>query len=229
MNKILNKILSILIPFRNIKRKYLQNNNVFFIKNGKEYKARFWQNKYIKYSCRGYNNTIKIEFPINKNILKKVKLKIVGDNKSFFIGSKSGGKFFISMIDDISSCSIGSNTITNGCFVMTAGQNIKIGDNCMIAYNVEILSDGHSIIDINTKELLNKPEHDLIVGNNVWLCANTSLMKNTIIPNGCIVANGAIVTKEFTEENCILAGIPAKIVKTNVSWDAIAPTLYKNN
>lgn len=227
MNKTLNKILNILIPFKNIKRRYLQNNNVIFIRNGKEYKARFWQNRYIKYSCRGYNNTIKIEFPINKNILKKVKLKIVGDNKSFFIGSKSGGKFFISMVDDISSCVIGNNTTSNGCLIMTAGQNIKIGDNCMIAHGVEIISDSHSIIDSITKEVLNKHKHDLIVGNNVWLCANTSLMKNTIIPNGCIVANGAIVTKEFTEENCVLAGVPAKVVKTNVTWNSLPPNLYK--
>ena len=30
---------------------------------------------------------------------------------------------------------------------------------------------------------------------------------------------GAIVTKKFDEENVILGGIPAKIIKKNIKWD----------
>lgn len=228
MNKVLNKLLNVLISFSNFRRRYLQNNKIIFIKDNRERLFLFGR-KFFKCSFRGYNNTIKIEFPINKNILKKVKIKIVGDNKNVFIGSNSGGKFFILMTDDACCCSIGKNTKANGCLIMTAGQNIRIWDNCMFAQGIEIISDGYSIFDINSKEILNKPKHDLIVGNNVWLCNNVTLIKNTIIPNGCIVANGAIVTKEFTEENCVIGGVPAKIIKTGCTWIDTLPSFYNKN
>lgn len=44
-----------------------------------------------------------------------------------------------------------------------------------------------------------------------------NIMKNTEIPNGYIIGYISCVTKKFTEQNCVIAGYPAKIIQNNVS------------
>ena len=46
-----------------------------------------------------------------------------------------------------------------------------------------------------------------------------TVLKGSEVPNNTTVAFRAIVTKKFTEENTILAGAPAKVVKNNVNWE----------
>ena len=45
-----------------------------------------------------------------------------------------------------------------------------------------------------------------------------SSLKCAIIPNDCVVGTGAVVTKKFDKSNCVIAGVPAKVVKENISW-----------
>ena len=44
--------------------------------------------------------------------------------------------------------------------------------------------------------------------------------KGVLISSNSIVGNGAIVTNQFTEMNVVLAGVPARIVKRGVNWNA---------
>ena len=46
------------------------------------------------------------------------------------------------------------------------------------------------------------------------------ITKDVIIPNNCVVGMGAVVTRKNFLENSVIAGNPAKIVKTNINWDA---------
>ena len=43
-------------------------------------------------------------------------------------------------------------------------------------------------------------------------------MKDVKISRNSVVAYGSLVTKKFEQENVLLAGIPAKIVKENIYW-----------
>jgi acetyltransferase-like isoleucine patch superfamily enzyme len=53
----------------------------------------------------------------------------------------------------------------------------------------------------------------IILGDNVWLGANAIVLPNVSLGNNVIVASGSVVTKSFQENNIILGGIPAKIIK----------------
>ncbi len=65
------------------------------------------------------------------------------------------------------------------------------------------------------KVLLLEGKNNLIKGLND---TGVSILKGATIFDNSIVAFGSIVTKSFTETNVIIAGIPAKIVKTNINW-----------
>ena len=99
----------------------------------------------------------------------------------------------------------------------------QVGDECMFGQNTEfMLGDWHTIYDINTNKKLNIPKTGIKIGNHVWIARNTTVLKDVQIGDNTVIGFGSIVSKKFTEENCILAGIPAKIIKQNINWS------YKN-
>ena len=50
------------------------------------------------------------------------------------------------------------------------------------------------------------------IGDNCWLDSKVTFLDGSKVGNGCIVAAGSVVTKSF-EDNVIIAGVPAKIIK----------------
>lgn len=60
--------------------------------------------------------------------------------------------------------------------------------------------------------LQGKIEKGIIVEEDVWIGARAIIVDGVKIKKGTIVAAGAIVTKD-TEENTIVGGNPAKIIK----------------
>jgi acetyltransferase-like isoleucine patch superfamily enzyme len=99
------------------------------------------------------------------------------------------------------------------------GKNITIGSNCMISYDVAVrTSDAHSVVSADSLKRIN-PAQDVVIGNHVWLAAHTLIQKGAKIGDGCIVGARSVVTKVFDEPNCVLAGVPAKVLKTNTTWD----------
>ncbi len=109
------------------------------------------------------------------------------------------------------------STIESGNISATESKKIVIGNNCMFSNNILMLtSDSHSILDTDSKKRLN-PAGDIIIGNHVWISGNTSILKNVSVGDSSIISIGAIVTKNVPS-NTIAAGVPAKVIKTNISW-----------
>ena len=110
---------------------------------------------------------------------------------------------------------LGRNSYMNESLIQCAN-SITIGDNCAIAPDVLIQdTDFHPILDENGNEKpMSKP---IVIGNKVWICAKSTILKGVTIGDGAIVAAGAVVTKDVPER-CVVAGNPAKVVRENVIW-----------
>ena len=111
------------------------------------------------------------------------------------------------------------------------GKKVEIGDECMFARDVIIRNnDGHTITDTLTGEILNAPE-DIIIHDRVWVATRSMILKGSEIREGSIVGAMSLVNKKFDEPNIILAGVPAKKIRGNVSWDRADFDSYvaKNN
>ncbi len=114
--------------------------------------------------------------------------------------------------------------------LLRCSKNVKmvIGKDCMFSYDVLIrTTDGHAIYDVNTKALQNEPK-DVIIGNHVWIGAKAMLLKGSNIPSNSVIGAYSLVNKKFTQENTVIAGNPAKVVKTGVNWDRRTPYDYSN-
>lgn len=102
---------------------------------------------------------------------------------------------------------------------------ISIGKECMFSDNIDLrCTDGHSVLNMNG-DLVNKGCF-IDIGNHVWIAKNVFITKNTKIPSNSIVGACSVITKQFDEENIVIAGNPAKICKHKIDWDRMAPDVY---
>ncbi|PNQ74772.1 transferase [Hanstruepera neustonica] len=112
-----------------------------------------------------------------------------------------------------SSLKIGNNVgINHYCFIGVRG-DIEIGDNVIFGPRVNIFSENHNFEDIDVP-IKNQgvTKGKTIVGNDVWIGANVSIMSGVKIGDGCVIAAGAVVTKDIPAFS-IIGGVPAKIIK----------------
>jgi len=92
-------------------------------------------------------------------------------------------------------------------------KKITIGKGCVIARHVLIIdSDAHHLLD-STRPMT----EEIKIGNNVWIGYRAMILKGVTIGDGSVIAAGAIVTKDVPEK-CLVAGVPAKVIRENVEW-----------
>ena len=107
---------------------------------------------------------------------------------------------------------IGNNISTNNNVVLIAANQIEIGDDTLIGQNVVIMDhEAHGISYLKRREI--GEIGIVILGRNVWVGNNVTILKNTEIGNNTIVAAGAVVSGKFPA-NVIIGGVPAKIIKS---------------
>lgn len=108
------------------------------------------------------------------------------------------------------------------------GTTLKIGAYCSIASNVQIFLGGQH----RTDWVSNYPfpfffemdaqyrkryesggsRGDVIIGSDVWLCANCIILSGVTIGHGAVIANGAVISRDVAPY-AVMAGNPAKQIK----------------
>lgn len=95
------------------------------------------------------------------------------------------------------------------------GMSITIGRDCMFSNNIIVrTSDSHPIYKEGKR--LNHPA-PVVIGNHVWVAPETTVLKGVTVGDNCILASKSLLTKSVNESS-LVAGIPAKVVKTGVNW-----------
>lgn len=112
---------------------------------------------------------------------------------------------------------IGNNTSFGfECFFGAAG-GITIGDDVIAGEYVRFHSENHNYKDLNVLIRNQGVSHKgIIVGDNCWIGAGAVFLDGAKIGNGCIVAANAVVRGSF-DDNCVIGGVPAKVLKQRIS------------
>ena len=101
-------------------------------------------------------------------------------------------------------CKIGKNTkFAYGGIGVVVHARAEIGENCLIGQG----------ITIGGKANLHKAPK---IGNFVYIAAGSRIIGDVTIGNNVVIGVNSVVTKDVPD-NCVVAGIPAKIIKRDIN------------
>ncbi|MBK5214574.1 MAG: acyltransferase [Flavobacteriaceae bacterium] len=139
-------------------------------------------------------------------------LKIDNEGKFHILGKFKFHTGAFIVVNKNAKLEIGSG-YTNNNVEINCFNHISIGNDVAISKGVVIRdSDNHQIIGNS-----NPISQPIKIGNHVWIGLNATILKGVHIGDGAIIAAGAVVTKGVPA-NTIVAGVPAKIIRSDVVW-----------
>lgn len=149
-------------------------------------------------------------------------IRIDGENNLVEIGARtrfSSGKIYLRHTAG-QHIRIGVDTTVEGAYLLIdEAASIDIGNDCMLSTDILIRTgDKHSIIDVESGKRIN-PSRDVCIADRVWIGRDVQILKGTVLHQETVVGACSLVSKAFDEGNCVVAGVPAKIVKRGVRWD----------
>lgn len=105
---------------------------------------------------------------------------------------------------------LGKNVFINhACTFLDLG-GITIEDDVLIGPKVSLITENHPVNPRERKVLDLKA---IVVKRNAWIAANATILPGVTVGENSVVAAGAVVTKDVPD-NTIVAGVPAKVMKT---------------
>ncbi len=94
-------------------------------------------------------------------------------------------------------CIIGNNSSVNSNNIIACHEKIKIGNDVFLSPNVQIYDHDHDFrVKGGVKKGLYKTA-PIIIGNNVWIGANTVVLRGTQIGDNCVVGAGCILKGSY--------------------------------
>ena len=108
---------------------------------------------------------------------------------------------------------IGNNVGISGGSIFCAN-SISIGDYVLVGANSKIYdTDFHALDYMDRRQSKPPKTAPVVIEDDVWLCANVTVLKGVTIGARSIVAAGSVVTRDIPADT-IAAGIPAKPIST---------------
>ncbi len=104
--------------------------------------------------------------------------------------------------------SIGDGVFMNSNVSITALSRIDIGDGTKIANNVVIVDHDHDYRN-GLNGYVTAPVQ---IGKNVWIGANSVILKGVTIGDGAVIAAGAVVRSDVPPY-AVAGGVPAEIIR----------------
>lgn len=113
---------------------------------------------------------------------------------------------------------IGRDVFINaGCHFQDQG-GITIGDGTMIGHNVVLATLNHGLSPKDRRTVIPEP---IVIGKNVWIGANATILPGVTIGDHAVVAAGAVVSGDIPA-NVVVGGVPAKTIKNIEHKETVA-------
>ncbi len=99
--------------------------------------------------------------------------------------------------------------INAGCTLQDQG-GVVIGDDCLIGHNVVMATLNH---DLDPGKRADMHPAPIVLGRNVWVGANATILPGVTIGDNAVIAAAAVVTKDVPDD-AVVVGSPARVVRS---------------
>lgn len=104
---------------------------------------------------------------------------------------------------------VGENVFINACCHFQDHGGVTLGDGCQIGHNVVFATLNHGLLPEDRGTTYPAP---IVLGKNVWVGSNATILQGVTIGDNTVVAAGAVVTKDVPADT-IVGGVPARFIK----------------
>ena len=104
---------------------------------------------------------------------------------------------------------VGENVFINACCHFQDHGGVTIGDGCQIGHNVVFATLNHGLQPEERGITYPAP---IVLGRNVWVGSNSTILQGVTIGDNAVIAAGAVVTRDV-EAGTIVGGVPARFIK----------------
>ena len=104
---------------------------------------------------------------------------------------------------------VGENVFINACCHFQDHGGVTLGDGCQIGHNVVFATLNHGLEPADRGTTYPAP---IVLGRNVWVGSNATILQGVTIGDNAVVAAGAVVSRDVPA-NMIVGGVPARIIK----------------
>ncbi|GAB2603359.1 sugar O-acetyltransferase [Kocuria himachalensis] len=98
--------------------------------------------------------------------------------------------------------------LNSGCKFQDQG-GVVIGDDCLIGHNTVLATLNHDLAPSRRAAMHPAP---VVIGRNVWIGSNVTVLPGVTIGADAVVAAGSVVTKDVPEKS-VVVGSPARVVR----------------
>lgn len=161
--------------------------------------------------------------------LKREPFKLGSKTNYWYIGESS--KFIIKgtcrmakgvrlKLFDNSKIIIGNHFTSNANLLISCANKVIFGDDCLLGWNITIMDNdgGHTIINEGCSQSTIKNK-EIVIGNHVWIGAESSILKGSVVSDGSIVGyNSFVCGLKTNNTKCLIIGSPAYVKREQISW-----------
>ena len=154
---------------------------------------------------------------------KQSYLEVEEGSHLIFDGKAHFAPHFSVLVKNGATMKIGEGfSCNNGC-KLSCVSGISFGANCLLGGDVVVRdSDGHKIFspaDGKTSLQEHPGSAPVTIGNHVWICNKSDILKGVSVGDDCVVSYGSLVVKSFGQSNQLIGGSPAKVLKEYIVWE----------
>ena len=116
-----------------------------------------------------------------------------------------------------SSLSIGNGTKINYNCMIVCRRSVSIGEKCEFGPGVLIYDHDHDFrVGLEKKEYKCS---DVVIGNRVWIGANTVILRGTVIGDDCVIGAGSVVKGNVPANSVLVQKRDDEIIKIDRKAD----------
>lgn len=152
-------------------------------------------------------------------ISSNVPTRIFNSGTIIFNGHSKFGRGINIMVWKYGNLTFGNNFSIGSLSRIICFRSVTFHKNVLISWEVQIVdTDFHYII---SNDVIDDNCGEVEIFDDVWIGSRCSILKKTILPKNSIIGSNSLCSGNYFEkygDSIILVGLPAKMIKKNVSY-----------